>query len=141
MFAIHDQFACVCDALQRVLYLKLMVILILQSEGVQLYIEIWDADPPGIAKPDELIDILMIDHNESVGEESTTRVHSGMNKFVSMELVITVSCAENFQGSNCSQCVPGFTDLDCQQINYSDCVQLNCGNGECVDGVNSFTCM
>ena len=111
----------------------------LQDEGVQLYIEIWDADPPH-AKPDELVDILSIDHNELVGQESTTRVHSGMYEFVSMKLVITVTCMKNFQGSNCSQCVPGFTGMECQ-VNIDDCVGVNCsGNGWCVDGVESFNC-
>ena len=110
----------------------------LQGVGVQLYIEIKDADPPG-RKPDELVDILLIDHNEPVGEESATQVHSGMYEFVSMKLVITVTCIENFQGSDCSQCVPGFTGPDCQQINY--CVGVICnGNGQCVDGLNSFDC-
>ena len=62
-----------------------------------------------------------------------------MYEFVSIKLVITVNCTENFQGSNCSQCVPGFTSTDCQQID--DCVGVTCsGNGQCVDGVDSFNC-
>ena len=40
----------------------------LQGEGVQLYIEIWDADLAN-STPDELVDALLIDHSESVGEE------------------------------------------------------------------------
>ena len=52
------------------------VLCTLQGEGVQLYIEIRDDDPPG-QKPDELVNILLIDHNYPVGEESATRVHSG----------------------------------------------------------------
>ena len=124
-----------CDALPTVLYL-----LILQGEGVQLYIEIWDDDPPGIQYPDELVDILLIEHNESVGEESTTRVHSGMYGFVSIKLMIIVTCIENFQGSACSQCFPGLTGPDCQ-TKTDDCVGVTCsGNGQCVDGVNSFKC-
>ena len=110
----------------------------LQAEGVQLYIEIRDSDPPG-HKPDELVDTLLINHKEPVGEESAARVHSGMYEFVSMELVIAIKCIENFQGSDCSQCVPGFTGPDCQQTD--DCTGVNCsGNGRCVDGVDSFNC-
>ena len=86
-----------------------------------------------------MVDTLLLDHNEPVGEESAIQVHSGMCGFVSMELVISVTCIENFQGSDCSQCVPGFTGTDCQQIDY--CVVVNCsGNGQCVDGVDSFNC-
>ena len=123
--------SCVCDALVSVLC-------ILQGDGVQLYIEIRDDDPPG-QKPDDLIDILLIDHNEPVGEESATPVHSGMYEFVSMELVIAVTCVGNFQGSDCSQCVHGFTGPNCLQID--DCVRVTCGgNGQCVDGAGSFKC-
>ena len=86
-----------------------------------------------------MVDILLIDHNESVGEVSSTQVHSGMYEYISMELVITVTCIENFQGSDCSQCVPGFTGLDCQKID--NCVGVNCsGNGQCENGVDSFDC-
>ena len=120
----------VCDALASVLCT-------LQDKGVQLYIEIRDADPP--EKPGDLVDTLLIDHNGSVGEESASRVHSGMHGFASMELVISVTCIENFQGSDCSQCIPGFTGPDCQPIDY--CVGVTCSeNGQCVDGVDSFNC-
>ena len=127
MIVIHDQFALVS------------VLCTLQDEGVQLYIEIRDTDSPG-RKPDELVDTLLIDHNEPVGEESTTRVHSGIYEFVSMKLVIAVRCIENFQGSHCSQCVPGFTGMVCQQIDY--CVgATNCtGNSQCVNGMDYFDC-
>ena len=49
---------------------------------------------------------------------------------------------EYVDGVNSFQCVcdPGFTGDLCQ-INIDDCVGVNCtGNGQCVDGVNSFTC-
>ena len=123
----------VCDALASVLCM-------LQGESVQLYIEIRDADSPDQKPDDFLVDTFLINHNESVGEESAKQVHSGMYGFVSMKLVIVVTCIENFQGSDCSQCVPGFTGELCQ-TNISKCVGVNCsGNGECLDGVNSFTC-
>ena len=62
-----------------------------------------------------------------------------MYKFVLMELIITVTCIENFQGYDCSQCVPGFTGPDCQLIDH--CVGVTCsGNGQCVDEVDSFNC-
>ena len=120
------------------LHLQVYCVRTLQGEGVQLYIEIRDADSPR-QMPDTLIDTMLIDHNEPVGEESATQVYSGIYGFVSMKLVITVNCTENFQGSNRSQCAPGFSGPDCQQIDY--CIGVICnGNGQCVNGVNSFNC-
>ena len=58
-----------------------------------------------------------------------------------MDLAVSVSCTENFQGSDCTQCVPGFTGPVCLQVD--DCFNLgvNCsGNGQCVDGIGNFTC-
>ena len=48
-------------------------------------------------------------------------------------------CAQNFGGSDCTQCIPGFTGPNCDVVD--DCVGVTCsGNGQCVDGVNSFSC-
>ena len=38
----------------------------------------------------------------------------GMYEFITMDLNITVLCAENFEGPDCTECVPGFTGTDCQ---------------------------
>ena len=57
-----------------------------------------------------------------------------------MDLSITAKCADNFQGADCSQCKPGFTGIMCN-ININDCIGINCsGNGQCMDGVLSYTC-
>ena len=55
----------------------------------------------------------------------------GMFGFVTiMDLSITVLCAENFEGPDCTECVPGFIGTDCQ---VDDCIGVNCsGNGVCV---------
>ena len=85
-----------------------------------------------------MIDILLIDHSLPVGE-SLRETYMGMFGFVTiMDLSITVLCAENFEGLDCTECVPGFTGTDCQ---VDDCVEVNCsGNDVCVDGINSFIC-
>ena len=49
-------------------------------------------------------------------------------------------CAKNFEGSNCTQCGPGLTGPDCNEIDH--CSGVNCGdNGVCRNVVNSFQCM
>ena len=102
-------------------------------QGVQLFIDIIDRDPGN----DDLIDILLIDHSLTVGE-SLRETYMGMYEFITMDLNITVLCAENFEGADCTECVPGFTGTDCQ---VDDCVGVNCsGNGVCMDGINSFFC-
>ena len=75
-----------------------------------------------------------------MGVESSRQLYSGIHGFATTELAINVSCAENFQGSDCSVCVHGFTGTDCQ-TDIDDCVGVNCsGNGQCVDGVDNFDC-
>ena len=65
--------------------------------------------------------------------------HTGMYNFVTMDLTITVFCAENFGGSNCTQCVPGLTGPDCNETDY--CSGVSCSdNGVCRNVVNSFQC-
>ena len=115
-------------------------------QGVQLYIEIQDEDRGsdnrlGANEPDELVDILLINYNLTVGEQSTRQQYSGTFGFLTMDMAISVNCVNNFQGSDCTQCVPGVTGPDCLQVD--DCFNLgiNCsGNGQCVDGVDSFNC-
>ena len=91
---------------------------------VQLFVEIEDRD----SNTDELVDILLIDHSLPVGESTQRQTYDGTFGFVTMDLNITVFC------------VTGFTGADCLEVD--DCVGVNCsGNGRCVDGVNSFTCV
>ena len=55
-----------------------------------------------------------------------------------MDLSITVLCAENFQGPDCTECSrPGFTGPNCDEIDNG--VGVDYGNGECVDGIDSFS--
>ena len=111
-------------------------------QGVQLYIAIYDEDTgtnnrEGANEPDELVDIVVINHNELVRQSQRL---STTETFVSINVNITVLCAQNFGGSDCTQCILGFTGPNCD-VNIDDCVGVNCsGNGQCVDGVNSFTC-
>ena len=48
-------------------------------------------------------------------------------------------CAENFQGPSCTDCSrPGFTGPNCDEID--NCLGVDCGSGECVKDINSFSC-
>ena len=96
----------------------------------------------GRNNPNDLIDELLIDHDLPMGETSSRRNYTGVYNFayVTMDLTIRVLCDTNFQGSDCTQCVPGFSGANCNR-NINDCRRVTCsGNGQCVDGVNSFTC-
>ena len=86
------------------------------------------------------MDYLTINHNLPVAE-SLQQNHGGMslNRTVTMDLTVTVFCADNFEGSDCTQCVPELTGPDCNETDY--CSGVNCGdNGVCRNVVNSFQC-
>ena len=109
---------------------------------MQIYIEVQDDD--GNINEDDLIDLLLIDHNLMIAR-SLQQNHTGIYNIVTMNLTITVFCEENFGGSDCTQCVPGFTGTDCDEIDH--CFGVNCsGNGKCRntpsdESTNLFTCV
>ena len=115
---------------------------LIHIQGVQLHIAVYDEDTgtnnrEGANEPDELVDTVVINHNEPVRQSQRLSI---TETFVSINVNINVLCAENFEGSDCTQCVPGFTGPNCD-VNIDDCVGVNCsGNGQCVDEVNDFTC-
>ena len=80
--------------------------------GVQLYIAVLDFD--AITK-DDLVDILLINHNLSIGVERQRQNYSGVFGLVTMDLSITALCAQNFRGSACNDCVLGFTGPHCSE--------------------------
>ena len=103
---------------------------------MQVYVEIQDSD----TNNDDLVDLLLIDHSLPVAE-SIRQNRTGIYNFVTMDLTLTVFCEEKFGGSDCTQCVPGFTGPNCDMIDH--CFGVNCsGNGEfkCDAVKNSFTC-
>ena len=103
-------------------------------QGVQLYIAVYDWDN----NQDELVDIVVIDYNQTINVHS--RIESTSGTYVTINLNITALCVQNFEGSDCTQCIPGFTGANCD-VNIDDCVGMNCnGNGVCVDGIGSFSC-
>ena len=118
-----------------------VVVNIIQFQGIQLYIEIQDRDI--FSGTDDFIDAILIDHNLAVGETAQSRNYTGIFRFSTMVLGITVLCAQNFQGADCTQCTQdGFIGPNCDQINtIDDCVGVDCGNGQCVDGINYFRCI
>ena len=107
-------------------------------QGVQLYIEIEDSD--GSFSDNEVVDILLLNLNLTVAE-SLQQNHTGIYNLVTMNLTITMFCEGNFGGSDCSQCVSGFTGTNCE-INIDDCSSNPCSErGQCVDEVNNFQCI
>jgi hypothetical protein len=105
-----------------------------------VYIEILDQDT---ITSNDLVDLLLIDHNGPVAQPLRQN-HTGIYNFVTMDLTITVVCAENFAGSDCTQCVPGVTGPRCnKRLKFDDCLNVNCsGNGDCsMDDMNTFHCV
>ena len=99
-------------------------------------------DDDSSGNTDDLIDVLLIDHDLPIGQASPRQNYTGIYNmnFVRMDLSITTRCVGNFQSPDCSQCSPGFTGTACD-INIDDCIGVSCGeNGQCIDGLFSYTC-
>ena len=105
-----------------------------------------DADFTPRSAPNELVDVILIDLGPSAiiaDSPSMRRNYTGVFHFVTMDLSVSPLCASNRQPPDCTQCVPGFTGDNCDvSINIDDCAGVNCsGNGVCIDGIDSFTCL
>ena len=116
------------------------------GQGVQLFIKVLDDDSDIRSyepdNQDDLIDLLLINHDLPIGHSSPRQNYTGVFNFhyVTMDLSITARCAANFKGPDCTQCLPGFAGEECK-VNIDDCIGVNCsGNGQCVDRINSFSC-
>jgi Notch-like protein len=122
----------------RIFAITVFNIISFSMQGVQLYIEIRDQDSGNTS---QLIDVFPL----AVRIESLPlNVPSGNKMFsravATITVNVTVLCAQNFQGSNCTQCIPGFTGAMCDE-NIDDCLGEMCsGNGQCVDEVGSYSC-
>ena len=66
---------------------------------MQIYTEVQDQD---IDNEDDLIDLLLIDHNLMIAR-SLQQNHTGIYNIVTMNLTITAFCEENFGGSDCTE--------------------------------------
>ena len=110
-------------------------------QGIRLFVEICDFDSNN---EDDLIDILQIDiadNSLNIGEETNVTVYSGKLGYSTVNLSFSIQCLDNFRGSTCSECVPGYNGSLCD-INIDECGSVNCGeHGVCVDEVNSFSCI
>ena len=86
----------------------------------------------------EFVDVFMINHSQSVGI-SYRETYLGMHGYVTMDLNITVLCAENYRGPACTYCVAGYNDSDCD---INKCEGVNCsGNGQCMSVDNGTLCI
>ena len=89
----------------------------------------------GANDPDELVDVIVIDHNQPVNLPSQ---RESTATFVSINVTITALCAQNFQESDCTECVQGFIGPNCDEV--VDCVGVDCGNNrQCVDGMGMYS--
>ena len=98
-------------------------------QGIQFFTRVWDDDgAPGRGASDELVDNFSIVLTTSFlipGAGFTTETfYSGFFGFGTLQLSFRVSCAANFFGPNCA----------------TDCVHQCDPNGECVEGIDTFTC-
>ena len=106
-------------------------------QGIQLYIEIRDADGSSYI----FVDFITLNLTATV-TQSIQQNYTGMYNIVTMDLTITVFCEVNFGGSDCTQCVPGLTGPNCNETDH--CFGVNCsGNGECLsmDGMGTIHCI
>ena len=109
----------------------------ISTQGVQLYIEARDEDENGQY---QLIDVWRINHILPVGILSNIQVFTGIYRIMTITLRVRVLCAQNFMGSDCTQCIRGLAGPMCDE-NIDDCLEEMCsGNGQCVDGLDTFTC-
>ena len=88
------------------------------AQGVQLYIKVLDHDDSmDLYDSDDLIDILLIDHDLPAGVRSTTQTYNGVLGYLTMNLTIKAMCAEGFIGSDCTQCVHAGSGVTCDSSN------------------------
>ena len=88
----------------------------------------------------QLVDRLFINHTLGVGITSRRKNHTSRNSYVTMDLTVTVLCAQYFEGPHCTACVSGFTGPHCD-VDIDDCIGITCsGHGECIDGMDTYTC-
>ena len=106
-------------------------------QGVQFRVNVRDKDS---GNDNQEIGAFSSDINLRVNESTDITLQSQTTSRAVINMNIRVLCAQNFQGSDCTQCVSGFTGAMCD-VNTDDCTRVNCsGNGQCADGINSFTC-
>ena len=117
--------------------------------------------------PDELVDFFLIFLTSAdlvPGASSTIpQIYSGTFGVATIELSFQLECLPGFFGEECTMtcdsfpcdnggvcspdatngftctCVGDFTGRSCD-MTIDDCLNVNCNNGTCVDGVGTFTC-
>ncbi len=86
------------------------------------------------------MDILLINYNQSVAEPLRQN-YTGIFGFVTFDATVTALYTGNFEGSDCTEFIPGFIGPNCDEID-DHCVKdgVSCGSGRCLDGNDSYSC-
>ena len=74
-------------------------------QGVQLYIDVMDEDS---GSSSQRIAAFRFSTTQSV-DSSRQRTLTPQGTSVEIDVTYTVRCAQNFQGPDCTECIPGFT--------------------------------
>ena len=137
-------------------------------QGASLYVDVIDQDPSYTI--DELVDVFLVPLSPPdimAGANATTpQQYSGRFGIATIELSFELECLPGFFGEECLNstvicdtspcdnggvcspdatngftctCVGDFTGRSCD-VTIDDCLNVNCNNGTCVDGVGTFTC-
>ena len=133
-------------------------------QGITLYVDVLD-DDDGSAKLVDVFEIPLQPTTLTPGavEFTAPQIFTGRFSFATTVLSFQLECLPGFFGEEClnicdpspcnngSLCEPGdagnftcmcegdFTGRSCD-VTIDDCLNVNCNNGTCVDGVGTFTC-
>ena len=119
---------------------------------------------------EDLVDFFLIDLQPSDliarADMTTPQTYTGVSQIATIELSFQLECLPGFVGDGCVSsaiicdsspcdngglcspdatngftctCVGDFTGRSCD-MTIDDCLNVNCNNGTCVDGVGTFTC-
>ena len=93
-------------------------------QGVQLYILVGDEDSG--SDTNQLIAAFLFPFTQRVNSSH----RETMGNLRAIDVTITVICAQNFTGSDCTQCIRGLTGSMCNETD--DCINVTCSvHGQC----------
>ena len=96
---------------QAIIFNPTVLSLPLRFQGsFQLYIQIDDEDRiGGVGSTDRVADIYIHKNLNNSSPLSRMTYHHGVMNHITIELSFQVVCGRNFNGIDCSECIPGWT--------------------------------